>query len=167
MVKEFWSKWHISLSSWFKDYLLSHWGNRCSKLRHRFNLLAAFLVSGLWHGANITFVLWGMTHRLLQIIEDTLHIKKKILSMTWFARVIVVFVLMSIALIFFRAQNVGDALYIIKHFCVGISNPKAYVTSGLYSFDMKPIALITYLFVYLTPLFVYDLPHPLWCDWFY
>ena len=75
-IKEFWSRWHISLSSWFKDYVyIPLGGNRCSKLRHYFNLLATFLVSGLWHGANITFVIWGGIHGLLQILEDIFHIK--------------------------------------------------------------------------------------------
>lgn len=59
-VKEFWSRWHISLSTWFKDYLyIPLGGNRCSKIRNSFNLLVTFLVSGLWHGANLTFVMWG------------------------------------------------------------------------------------------------------------
>ena len=59
-IKEFWSRWHISLSSWFRDYVyIPLGGNRCGKLRHSFNLLVTFLVSGLWHGANWTFLAWG------------------------------------------------------------------------------------------------------------
>lgn len=59
-VKEFWSRWHISLSAWFRDYVyIPLGGNRCSKTRHYLNLLITFLISGLWHGANWTFVAWG------------------------------------------------------------------------------------------------------------
>lgn len=69
-IKEFWSRWHISLSTWFRDYLyIPMGGNRCSSLRCNFNLLITFLVSGLWHGANWTFVFWGVMHGTCQIIE--------------------------------------------------------------------------------------------------
>lgn len=62
-IKEFWSRWHISLSMWFKDYIyIPLGGNRCSKLKHCRNLFVTFLLSGLWHGANWTFVIWGGMH---------------------------------------------------------------------------------------------------------
>ena len=158
-IKEFWSRWHISLSSWFKDYVyIPLGGNRCSKLRHYFNLLATFLVSGLWHGANITFVIWGGIHGLLQILEDIFHIKKntKTYSFSWFIRVILVFMLMSITWVFFRASNLHDALYIFRHMYDGISNLRSYIVSGLYSFGVKAPYLLTMLAIYLIPLFIID-----------
>ena len=158
-IKEFWSRWHISLSSWFKDYVyIPLGGNRCSKLRHYFNLLATFLVSGLWHGANITFVIWGGIHGLLQILEDIFHIKKntKTYSLSWFIRVILVFMLMSITWVFFRASNLHDALYIFRHMFDGITNLKSYIVSGLYSFGVKAPYLLTMLAIYLIPLFIID-----------
>lgn len=158
-IKEFWSRWHISLSSWFKDYVyIPLGGNRCSKLRHYFNLLATFLVSGLWHGANITFVIWGGIHGLLQILEDIFHIKKntKTYSFTWFIRVILIFILMSITWVFFRASNLHDALYIFKHIFDGITSHKSYIVSGLYSFGVKAPYLLTMLAIYLIPLFIID-----------
>ena len=158
-IKEFWSRWHISLSSWFKDYVyIPLGGNRCSKLRHYFNLLATFLVSGLWHGANITFVIWGGIHGLLQILEDIFHIKKntKTYSFSWFIRVILVFMLMSITWVFFRASNLHDALYIFRHMFDGITNLKSYIVSGLYSFGVKAPYLLTMLAIYLIPLFIID-----------
>lgn len=158
-IKEFWSRWHISLSSWFKDYVyIPLGGNRCSRLRHYFNLLATFLVSGLWHGANITFVIWGGIHGLLQILEDIFHIKKntKTYSFSWFIRVILVFMLMSITWVFFRASNLHDALYIFRHIFDGITNLRSYIVSGLYSFGVKSPYLLTMLAIYLIPLFIID-----------
>ncbi len=159
-IKEFWSKWHISLSSWFKDYIyIPLGGNRCSKIRHYFNLLVTFLVSGLWHGANITFVIWGGIHGLLQIIEDILHIKKNTnkYSFTWFLRVILLFIIISFTWVFFRAQNISQANYIFKNMFIGITHPLTYIRSGLYSFDVKPAYLLITLSLYLLPLFVFDL----------
>ena len=159
-IKEFWSKWHISLSSWFKDYIyIPLGGNRCSKIRHYFNLLVTFLVSGLWHGANITFVIWGGIHGLLQIFEDILHIKRNDnkYSFIWFIRVILIFIIMSFTWVFFRAQNLSDAMYVFKNMFVGISHPYSYIVSGLYSFSVKPNYLLTMLGLYLIPLFIVDL----------
>ena len=158
-IKEFWSRWHISLSSWFKDYVyIPLGGNRCSKLRHYFNLLATFLVSGLWHGANITFVIWGGIHGLLQILEDIFNIKKntKTYSFSWFIKVSLIFILMSITWVFFRASNLHDALYIFRHMFDGITNLRSYIVSGLYSFGVKAPYLLTMLAIYLIPLFIID-----------
>lgn len=72
-IKEFWSRWHISLSTWFRDYVyIPLGGSRCSKLRNSFNLLVTFLASGLWHGANWTFVVWGGIHGGAQVVEKAL-----------------------------------------------------------------------------------------------
>ena len=68
-IKEFWGRWHISLSSWFKDYIyIPLGGNRVSKFRNCLNIMIVFLVSGLWHGAAWTFVVWGVLHGLYQVI---------------------------------------------------------------------------------------------------
>ena len=159
-IKEFWSKWHISLSSWFKDYVyIPLGGNRCSKIRHYFNLLVTFLVSGLWHGANITFVIWGGLHGLLQIFEDIFKIKRNDnkYSFAWFIRVIIIFMIMSITWVFFRAQNLDDAIYVLTNMFKGINHPISYVVSGLYSFSVTPQYLLIMISIYLIPLFAYDL----------
>lgn len=159
-IKEFWSKWHISLSSWFKDYLyIPLGGSRCSRIRHYLNLLIVFLVSGLWHGANFTFILWGLILGLLEIIEDLLKIKKntKVYSISWFLRTLSLFIIISFTWIFFRANNISDALYIFRHLLDGIENPIAYIISGLYSFNTSASYLIIMTAIYIIPLFIIDL----------
>ena len=100
-VSEFWRRWHISLSTWFRDYVyIPLGGNRCSIWRNRLNLLITFTVSGLWHGANWTFVVWGFLNGLFQIIDKKLRVKSVILT----------FILMTIAWTFFRANTMDDAI---------------------------------------------------------
>ena len=159
-IKEFWSRWHISLSSWFKDYVyIPLGGNRVSKIRHYLNILITFMISGLWHGANITFVIWGAINGLLQIIEDIFHIKKEtnVYSLKWFSRVSLTFIVMMFVWVFFRAQNISDAIYVLTHMFHGINHPYNYIVSGLYSFDMTIRELFFYLALYLIPLFTVDL----------
>lgn len=123
-ISEFWSRWHISLSTWFRDYLyISLGGNRVAVPRWFFNLFFVFLVSGFWHGANWTFIIWGMLHGLYligAILIDKAKVsifgvpekkEKSKLLLTW--DILVTFVLVSIAWVFFRANNVSDAFYII------------------------------------------------------
>lgn len=122
-IKEFWTRWHISLSTWFRDYFyISIGGNRVSKPRWYFNLLAVFLVSGLWHGANWTFVIWGGLHGMYQIfghltagIQQTIKSKLKPISflITGFEWAFTM-ALVMLAWIFFRANNVHDAFTIIR-----------------------------------------------------
>ena len=119
-IKEFWSRWHISLSSWFKDYLyIPLGGSRCSKPRTLFNVFVVFLVSGLWHGANWTFVIWGVIHALYQIVGTlTLSSRNAILGRIGLTsksgvvvafRRVMTFILVCVAWLFFRANTVGEA----------------------------------------------------------
>ncbi len=130
-IKEFWSRWHISLSGWFKDYLyIPLGGSRCSKPRHLMNLFIVFLVSGLWHGAAWTYVIWGAIHGIYQIIGNLtikprnliigkLGLSEKSVIVVW-ARRIITFVLVSFAWLFFRANSVEDAFILLRRlFCDG------------------------------------------------
>lgn len=119
-VREFWRRWHISLSSWFKDYLyFPLGGSRCSKVRHCLNLMITFLVSGLWHGASWTFVVWGALHGLLCCIESLLSKPIRFLSQKWKLhrirfftkplRIAATFLLVSFIWVFFRANTITDA----------------------------------------------------------
>lgn len=145
-IKEFWSRWHISLSTWFKDYVyIPLGGNRCSKCRRNLNLLITFLVSGLWHGANWTFVLWGAMHGIAQIIENTLDKVLKKFRNNIIGKgvsVFAVFCFCNIAWVFFRAENFSQAIYVLSHVFTGISNPKSYFQTSL---GMSVYHLILYL----------------------
>lgn len=117
-IKEFWRRWHISLSSWFKEYLyFPLGGSRRGFIRTQINLLIVFIVSGLWHGAGWTFVIWGLLHGLYQVIENIIrkNIRLKENIITKVLGVIVTFILVDFAWIFFRANSIQDALIIIKN----------------------------------------------------
>lgn len=119
-IQEFWKKWHISLSTWFKDYLyISLGGNRKGRSRMYFNFAIVFIVSGFWHGANWNFLIWGALHALF-IISFMLYRNQPGIklpenfvfnSLGW----ILTFLLVSFAWIFFRANNLNDALLIIRN----------------------------------------------------
>ena len=115
-ISEFWTRWHISLSTWFKDYLyIPLGGNRVSILRLNFNLLFVFFVSGFWHGANWTFILWGCFHGVLLIFSNLQKKHFSLLKFPIFLQIIITFVLVCFSWIFFRASSINDAFYIIKN----------------------------------------------------
>ena len=105
-ISEFWSRWHISLSSWFKDYLyIPLGGNRVSIPRWYFNLLFVFIISGLWHGASWTFVIWGCSHGVLLVIQNLKDRYLSKLKIPKSVQVITTFILVSFLWIFFRASS--------------------------------------------------------------
>lgn len=122
---EFWRRWHISLSTWFKDYLyIPLGGNRCGPLRNSFNLFFTFLVSGIWHGANWTFAIWGGVNGLYQIIEKRIFktVKREEIKGTWqkLLRWVLTYTLINFSWIFFRANNLADAFLVIKKIVTSI-----------------------------------------------
>lgn len=126
-IQEFWKRWHISLSTWFKDYLyIPLGGNRISVPRWYLNLFIVFLISGLWHGANWTFIIWGAIHGFYLVfalitqnirnkVSSVLHLEKLI-----FLPVVTTFLLVTFAWIFFRANDAKSALYISQRIFTGI-----------------------------------------------
>ena len=115
-VKEFWRRWHISLSSWFSDYVyIPLGGSRCSQAKHYRNLLITMLTSGLWHGANWTFVCWGGLHGLYLICNSYYSkLTKKKAFVPKVFRIISTFCFISMAWIFFRANSIAEAITIIS-----------------------------------------------------
>lgn len=128
-VADFWSRWHISLSTWFRDYLyIPLGGNRVAIPRWYLNLFIVFMVSGLWHGANWTFIVWGALHGVYLVSGlITRRFRDKVSSRLPIAnsngiKVITTFTLVAFAWIFFRANNIHDAAYVAKQVITGIPN---------------------------------------------
>lgn len=183
-VQDFWRRWHISLSSWFRDYVyIPLGGSRVSKFRHYINLCVTFLCSGLWHGAAFTYVAWGGLHGLMQCVENLLFGKRikaenkqeralknrtgshmttndigetlllRRGSLVWWIRVLVVFVLVSIAWCFFRAGSLTQAVWVLWHSLDGVVHPISYIKNGFGAFDNQ---LLKQLIAPVVLLGVYD-----------
>ncbi len=129
-IAEFWTRWHMSLFNWFKEYIyIPLGGNRKGKLRQAINIMIVFFVSGLWHGANWTFIVWGLLHGAFWLIgRFTKSLRQHIARVTRLAslprlhsalQISITFLLVSFAWIFFRAQSLGEALSIIKNMASG------------------------------------------------
>lgn len=117
-MSEFWKRWHISLSSWFHEYLyIPLGGNRKGMYRTYINLLVVMLVSGLWHGAGMTFVLWGFMHGVVNCLTHRLK-KRKYISNTkligWLGRILINFTVVTLLWVVFRASDMTNALFIYK-----------------------------------------------------
>lgn len=115
-VTDFWHRWHISLSTWFKDYVyIPLGGNRVSTQRCYFNIMTTFIVSGIWHGANWTYIVWGTIHGMLQCIERYLgwNSAKFNTGKLKFIHWLFTFCIVCLAWIFFRANNISDAFTIL------------------------------------------------------
>jgi len=141
-IKEFWARWHISLSTWFRDYLyIPLGGNRCAPARRWLNVMIVFLVSGLWHGAAWTFVLWGFLHGAYQLIGGLTLKKRQELCEKWhinressgfrFYQQALTCVLVTFAWIFFRANSTGDLLTLLSHLFTSWSTPVGTVFADM------------------------------------
>lgn len=125
-VTDFWKRWHISLTRWLtRQVYIPLGGSRCSKVRTYWNILVTFLVSGIWHGANWTFIFWGVMHGVLQIIEKALG-WQKYEGRNWAVRIVriaVTFLLVNFAWVFFRMPSIGDAFGMIGRIFANIGVP--------------------------------------------
>ena len=157
-IREFWSRWHISLSTWFRDYVyIPLGGNRHSKFRTMLNNLITFLVSGLWHGANLTYIIWGGVHGVGQVCENTVSRKGRPRRRIFWAPLIFIFV--TLAWVFFRAPTLPDAFYVFRNLFSGFYNepPLTYFEAGLNALSINTFdALRKIVHVYILPLVIYD-----------
>ena len=157
-VQEFWRRWHISLSSWFRDYVyIPLGGSRCASWKKYRNVLIVFLVSGLWHGALWTFVLWGAIHGFYQIFGgltkplrekalDVLRVNRQAASYKLF-RMLITFLLVDLGWLFFRAEGLGTAAAMLKHIVTQLHPTdlvgQAFYTMGLDRQDIWALVLST------------------------
>ena len=147
--RTFWSRWHISLSTWFKDYLyIPLGGNKGSKTRRNFNLFTTFLVSGLWHGANWTFVVWGALHGTYQIVERAINERVKI-KLPRFLSILLVFALTCLAWVFFRAATVQDAFQIIGTMFTNLGSTVHIGDIGIFAFSIMGILMLLTIEIFM------------------
>lgn len=125
-VTDFWRRWHISLSRWLKDYVyIPMGGSRCSKLRNYWNIFVTFMVSGIWHGANWTFIVWGMMHGVAQIVEKVLHLQqnKERSFIVKTLKIVFTFLIVNFAWVFFRMPTLQQACGLIGRIFTHFSDP--------------------------------------------
>ena len=126
-IQDFWKRWHISLSTWFRDYVyIPLGGNKVLKWRWYYNILITFLISGIWHGANWTFLIWGLIHGLYLIfymeIKQRNILQDNMIASIKTLNIFIVYTCVTFAWIFFRANNIDHAIeYIIKIFAFDFS----------------------------------------------
>ena len=146
-IKEFWSRWHISLSTWFRDYVyIPLGGNRVPKWRHCLNLLITFMVSGFWHGSSLTYIVWGGLHGLLQIIETFIYPKTRkgvpVKRRRHWWQLPITFILLCFTWIFFRANNMQDARWIISRLFWDAARPLNYLQTCIVCLGVSRVAAL-------------------------
>lgn len=138
-IADFWKRWHISLSSWFRDYLyIPLGGSKTSKTQHIKNVFIVFLVSGFWHGANWTFIFWGLLHALLFVPllflpDNPTQYNQSQLSILDYFKFCITFILVSLLWVIFRANSISEAYeYLLRMLSFNGFEPKLFVTNAKY-----------------------------------
>ena len=167
-LKDFWRRWHISLSTWFRDYLyIPLGGSRCATWRRDCNLVITFLISGAWHGANWTYIVWGGLHGLGQVIENhlkTVFVKaydisknRILLCVRRVLNTIVVFIYCTFAWIFFRADTIQGALKYIVNIPRGCTHVGDYIKRGIGDLGILGNIRMVYILMVICILAVVDI----------
>jgi D-alanyl-lipoteichoic acid acyltransferase DltB (MBOAT superfamily) len=151
-ITEFWKRWHISLSTWLRDYLyISLGGNRKGKLRMYFNLFLTMLLGGLWHGASWKFVIWGVLHGTALVVErffkDYIKLPKN--KITWIISIILTFHFVVFCWIFFRAKDFTTAFEVIGNISQLKFHPEEWITIIMGYKNVFLVMLIGYLWHFL------------------
>ena len=148
-ITDFWKRWHISLTQWLTNYVyITLGGNRCSMLKQYRNIMVTFIVSGFWHGANWTFVLWGCLHGVYQIIEKYFGISKidDLTSFKWkkIIRIIITFALITFNWVLFQANSIQDFFGTVSMLFSGFAMP--YTSESLNVFTFGVLSILILLF---------------------
>ena len=165
-ISEFWSRWHISLSTWFQDYIFNPivWSNKDPQQAIYLGVIVVFLISGFWHGANWTFVVWGIIHALYRVLEIALRKPKKQFykavhintksKFFHFTQVLTTFLLVCFTYIFFRAESISQAIQVI-YAIIARTNISSLFTSNFlqYGLDIPDLVIAA---ISLVILFIAD-----------
>ena len=145
-VTEFWKRWHISLTRWLTQQVyIPLGGSRCSKARNYWNIFVTFMVSGIWHGANWTFIVWGCVHGVFQIVEKAFGWnKKESKGVAKALRVLVTFIVVTLAWVVFRSPSIGDAFGLMGRY---------FTSAGKGIADIQTLA---YIAVAIVPLLLLE-----------
>jgi len=166
-ISEFWSRWHISLSTWFRDYLyITLGGNRVSIPRWYFNLFFVFLVSGLWHGANWTYIVWGalngfylvfaiISQKFRNRVAEASGITRFPKLYSW-VQFLTTFALICISWVFFRARTIADAMHILKSM---FTDTWADIVNLIHTHHMEPLAPATKMIPALLVIVILEVVH--------
>ncbi|MDR2457858.1 MAG: MBOAT family protein [Clostridiales Family XIII bacterium] len=172
-IKDFWRRWHISLCTWLRDYVyIPLGGSHCSKIKKYRNVMITFLISGLWHGASWHFVVWGGLHGMYNVIGDALksvrmkflklfHVRTEPISFK-IGQILVTFIFVNLAWIFFRADNCQVAISLIKQmfkeFNIWILFDRTSIYQmGLDEIEFK-IAVVSIIILYISNIISYVKP---------
>lgn len=146
-VKEFWTRWHISLSSFLRDYVyFPLGGSRVGKIRRHINNLIVFTISGIWHGANWTFILWGFLHGIFVVLDNLFGKVRKIEKLS-LLNTVITFGQVTLAWVFFRSDNLKYALHLIKASVLRDINASANLLS-IINIPQLLVILITTSFLF-------------------
>lgn len=156
-LKDFWRRWHISLSTWLRDYIyIPLGGSRKGKIRRYINLLIVFLISGIWHGSTINFLLWGLLHAIIQIIEDiiiepfkNLKINKPTKYLISILGIITNFIIVTFLWLIFKYQTIGEVVDVLNR--MFISAPLDFESIGLVRNE------VWWLFIVLFTTIIFDI----------
>lgn len=152
-IKEFWNRWHISLSGWLRDYIyIPLGGNRKGKTRKQLNTLAVFLVSGIWHGSSLSFVFWGALHGFWNMLSTP----KKEDTPVWrqIVQMLVTFCGVTFTWVFFRAKDLKTAVTMLKHMATGFGLSVDQITASLLPFTGDNTCAAHFLIICLLILFL-------------
>jgi D-alanyl-lipoteichoic acid acyltransferase DltB (MBOAT superfamily) len=178
-IGEFWRRWHISLSTWFRDYVyIPLGGSRVGSVRRSWNLLLTFLVSGIWHGAAWTFVVWGILHGVSMVFGSWLGRREPrpaqtcaggeatVPSLGTLGRMVRTFAIVNVFWVFFRAESVSDAVLILQTIVMDAFRPSAYLPliETVTEDPLRQLSLIVLGLFILTEWLIRDREHPLVLD---